>query len=156
MPDKKTYKEINGTTRVGDFLRKIKGVAPDILNVAGAVTGVDGLRKLWNMIESDKDMPAQVKEIALAELNLDIKEMEEVTKRWETDMTSDSWLSKNIRPLVFGFLVICMFIFVMLDSSIKDFKINPEWIDLLKNLLITFTVAYVGSRGYEKVSKIKK
>ena len=45
MPDK-SYKERNGTTRAGDFLRSIKGVAPDILNLAGSVTGFSLLNKL--------------------------------------------------------------------------------------------------------------
>ena len=78
MPDKenKTYKEKHGTTRVGDFLRKVKGVAPDVLRLAGNVTGVDALKNLGNAIQEDETMSDEKKEIALAELELDLKEYE--------------------------------------------------------------------------------
>ena len=54
----------------------------------------------------------------IKELEQDVIEMQEVTKRWSSDMNSDSWLSKNIRPLSLAFLTITLFIYVILDSSL--------------------------------------
>ena len=62
--------------------------------------------------------------------------MQEVTKRWESDMSSDSWLSKNIRPLSLAFLTISLFIYIILDSSLDNFKVDTEWVSLLGNLLM--------------------
>ena len=70
-------------------------------------------------------------------------------------MSSDSWLSKNTRPLALLFLTLATTIFITLDSW-TDMVINNLWIDLLKTLLITVYVAYFGSRGMEKVKNIGK
>ena len=78
----------------------------------------------------------------------------EVSKRWESDMTSDSWLSKNGRPLTLLFLTLMTTLFVFLDSTFSDFVVGEEWINLLKTLLTTVYVAYFGSRGIEKYKKI--
>ena len=87
---------------------------------------------------------------------MDVVEMQEVSKRWESDMTSDSWLSKNTRPMTLIFLTMSTIIIILLDSFNIDFGVNIEWIDLLKSLLITVYVAYFGSRGVEKFKAIGK
>ena len=154
------YKDKNGTTRVGDALRwlvsKGKDVAPELLDIAGSITGIEALEKLGDKISGSKELSQQDKDLLLANIEMDKQEMQQVSKRWESDMVSDSWLSKNIRPLTLAFLLLNMFIFVILDSSLEAFKINNEWIELLKNLLITVCLAYFGSRGVEKFSKIRK
>jgi hypothetical protein len=81
------------------------------------------------------------------------KEIEETTKRWVADMNSDSWLSKNIRPLSLAFLTLTLFIYIILDSSLEVFKISPEWIDLLSSLLILVYGGYFGARSAEKITK---
>jgi len=81
-------------------------------------------------------------------------EMQEVSKRWVSDMSSDSWLSKNTRPMTLIFLTMSMVIFMLLDSSDIDFEVDSVWVDLLKSLLITVYVAYFGSRGAEKFKAI--
>ena len=86
---------------------------------------------------------------------MDLNEMQGVTDRWQSDMTSDSWLSKNTRPLTLIFLTVMMTLFVVLDSSAIDFTVKNEFIDLLKYLLVTVYAAYFGSRGFEKFTKIK-
>ena len=101
-----SYKEKNGKSRVGNFLKPIKGVAPDVLNLVGNITGVDMLKNLGNAIKNDPIMSVEDKATAQELLKLDISEMEEVSKRWASDMASDSWLSKNIRPLVLAWLVV--------------------------------------------------
>ena len=91
----------------------------------------------------------------MKELEQDVIEMQEITKRWESDNLSDSWLSKNIRPLSLAFLTLSMFLYVILDSSLEGFKISSEWVSLLGNLLMLAYSAYFGARALEKVTKIK-
>mgnify|MGYP003318048339 CR=1 FL=1 len=84
-------------TKVGKFLSK---TAPGILDLAGDVlpdAGVLGLVK--NLIHKDPVLPAEDKEKALMLLEQDMTEMQEVSKRWESDMKSDSWISNNSRQL---------------------------------------------------------
>ena len=83
-------------------------------------------------------------------------EMQEISKRWESDMKSDSWLSKNTRPLTLIFLTVSMVLLVLLDSFEIQFEVDSGWVDLLKSLLITVYVAYFGSRGAEKFKSISK
>ena len=101
-------------------------------------------------------MSDKVKEMLLKELEQDMIEMQEVTKRWQSDMTSDSWLSKNIRPLSLAFLTLTLFIYVILDSSLEGFTIKTEWVDLLSSLLLVVYGGYFGARAVEKVAKIRK
>jgi hypothetical protein len=160
MPDKQTYKEKNGTTRVGDALRWLvkqgKTIAPEILDLAGNITGVDGLNKLSDAISKDKQLTEIDKQLLLAELQQDVIEMQEITKRWQSDMLSDSWWSKNIRPLSLAFLTLTLFIYIILDSSINGFSINDAWIDLLSSLLLLVYGSYFGFRSLEKIQNNKK
>tara|TARA_R110002020_G_scaffold65330_3_gene172586 strand:+ start:3434 stop:3898 length:465 start_codon:yes stop_codon:yes gene_type:complete len=151
------YKEKKGKTRVGNFLKSIKGVAPEVLNLIGNVTGVDMLKNLGNAIKNDPIMSVDDKATAQELLKLDISEMEEVSNRWSSDMTSDSWLSKNIRPIVLAWLVIFVSLFAVVDSiDTIDFTVEAAWITLFSTLLVTVIVSYFGSRGVEKYQKIKK
>ena len=154
---KKSYKEKNGTTRVGDALRWLakqgKTIAPEILDIAGNITGIDSLNKLSDAISKDKELTEIDKQLLLAELQQDVIEMQETTKRWESDMSSDSWWSKNIRPLSLAFLTISLFLYIILDSSLEGFKIDNAWIDLLSSLLLLVYGGYYGMRSVEKVTK---
>ena len=155
------YKDKNGTTRVGDALRFLakqgKAFAPELLELAANVTGVKALDKLGDAIRGDKALTPQDKDLLLAELNKDIAIEQEITKRWVADANSDSFASKNIRPFTLAFLLFCMFVFIMLDSALDGFKIAPEWIGLLKGLLMTAVGGYFVIRGAEKITKnIKK
>jgi len=78
----------------------------------------------------------------------------QITRRWESDMKSDSWLSKNTRPmaLILSFMAIA---FIWVDSHHEiSFTVEQEWIGLLKQLLTTVYIAYFGSRGVEKFKSI--
>ena len=66
-------------------------------------------------------------------------------------MQSDSYLAKNIRPLVLAFLVVSTIVMVFIDSGKLDFEVKDTWVDLLQIVLITVIGAYFGSRGLEKV-----
>ena len=77
----------------------------------------------------------------------------QVTERWRMDMQSDSWLSKNIRPLVLIFLVVSTVLLVFIDAGVIAFEVKASWVDLLQLVLITVIGAYFGGRSLEKVKK---
>ena len=140
-------------TKVGKFLSK---AAPSILDIAGDVlpdAGLFGLVK--NLITKDTVLPVEDKEKALKLLEQDMIEMQEISKRWESDMKSDSWLSKNTRPMSLIFLTVMTIAFIWVDSHESlSFTVEQEWISLLKTLTATVYVAYFGSRGVEKFKTI--
>ena len=141
-------------TKVGKFL---SNAAPGILNTVGDVlpnNGVMGLVK--NLIHKEPALPPEDKEKALKLLELDVIEMQEISKRWNSDMKSDSWLSKNTRPMSLIFLTISTVILILLDSFELKFGVEDNWVDLLQTLLVTVYVAYFGSRGAEKFQAIRK
>ncbi len=81
-------------------------------------------------------------------------EMEKnITERWKMDMQSDSWLSKNIRPLVLVFLVVSTVLMIFIDAGTINFVVEDKWTDLLQLVLITVIGAYFGGRSLEKVKK---
>ena len=139
-------------TKVGQFLLGKSGVVNSIANVLPD-KGLLGLVK--NLITSDKELSPVDKETALKLLEQDMVEMQEVSKRWQADMSSDSWLSKNTRPLSLIFLTVMTIALIWVDSNnYVDFTVSEEWISLLKTLTMTVYVAYFGSRGAEKVGSI--
>ena len=143
--EKKKFKD----TKVGVFLKE---KAPNILNSVGDIlpdNGAFGIVK--NLISSDETLPPQDKETAMKLLEMDIAEMNNVSERWRSDMSSDSWLSKNTRPLTLIYLTVCMTILILVDSFHTMFHVDIAWVELLKTLLVTVYVAYFGSRGAEKV-----
>ena len=153
---KQSYKDKNGTTRVGDFLRSINkndllgkvigaGVGIATGNVGGAIT---------SLLKGSDELTEEQRVYALKLLESDVKEQEEITKRWVSDNSTDSFLTQNIRPLTLAFLTLSLFLFIILDSAEIGFKVENTWIDLLKSLLLTVFVAYFGGRSYEKSTKL--
>jgi hypothetical protein len=139
-------------TKVGNFLRSIN--FGDVAGVIGKVaTGdIDGAIKI---IAGDESLTTEQRAFALQVMQLDIKEMEGVTSRWNSDMTSDSWLSKNIRPMSLIFLTVSTVLLIYLDFYNQEITVPSEWIELLKSLLLGVYIAYFGSRGLEKYRTIK-
>ena len=79
----------------------------------------------------------------------------QISSRWESDMKSDSWLSKNTRPMALIFLSVMAVAFIWVDGHHEiSFTVEQEWIGLLKQLLTTVYIAYFGSRGVEKFKSI--
>ena len=68
-------------------------------------------------------------------------------------MNSDSWLSKNVRPLVLIFLVVSTVLIVFIDAGFINFEVKDNWVDLLQMVLITVIGAYFGGRSYEKIKR---
>ena len=147
---KKTFKE----TKIGAFLAD---KAPKFLALLGDALPDQGtLGLVKNLITSDNKIKAIDKERAMKLIEQDIAEMKEVSIRWRSDMKSDSWLSKNTRPLALIFLTASAVFMMAVDSFHLQFQVDEAWINLLKTLLVTVYVAYFGSRGAEKITKINK
>ena len=86
-------------------------------------------------------------------MGYEVEMQKQVTERWKVDMTSDSWLSKNIRPLVLIFLVTSTILLIFIDAGLLKFEVKSSWVDLLQLVLITVIGAYFGGRSLEKVKK---
>tara|TARA_R110000765_G_scaffold26301_4_gene64273 strand:- start:762 stop:1250 length:489 start_codon:yes stop_codon:yes gene_type:complete len=155
---KPTYKELNGATRVGDALRWLgkqgKTFAPELLNLAGTVTGISGLNKLGDAIRKDGDLSDVDKELLLVEMEHDMVEMEEITKRLKID--SEFTITRLVRPVVYAAMFIMFLSMVFLDGNIGDFTIDKAYVPVIQSLFGTMTVFYFGSRGIEKVMKTFK
>jgi len=150
MSEKKTFKE----TKIGAFLAS---KAPKVLAAIGDVLpDQGGLGVVKNIISSDNKIKAVDKEEAMRLIELDMQELKEISSRWRADMKSDSWLSKNTRPLALVFLTASAVLMMAVDSFHLQFDVDESWINLLKTLLVTVYVAYFGSRGAEKITKINK
>ena len=85
--------------------------------------------------------------------NHEVEMEKNITERWKMDMQSDSWLSKNIRPLVLVFLVVSTVLLIFIDAGAINFTVQDKWTDLLQLVLITVIGAYFGGRSLEKVKK---
>ena len=85
--------------------------------------------------------------------NYEIEMEKNITSRWEADLKSDSWLSKNVRPLVLIFLIVCTMLLIFIDAGALNFEVKSSWVDLLQLVLITVIGAYFGGRSLEKVKK---
>jgi|TARA_R100000149_G_scaffold30441_1_gene11685 hypothetical protein len=147
---KKKFKD----TKVGAFLTNAGSSIVDVVGDVLPDNGVLGIVK--GLLDKDSTLPPQDKQTALKLLEMDSQELLEVSKRWDSDMASDSWLSKNVRPLTLVYLTLATTIYIVLDSLNIAFDIDQAWIELLKTLLVTIYVAYFGSRGFEKFKKITK
>lgn len=124
--------------------------APWIGNLLGGLFGKAD--KIIDEVVTSKEEKMTLKN-AMQKMLLDSEDtiQENVTRRWESDMNSDSWLSKNVRPMVLIFLVVCTMILVFIDAGFIDFKVEDKWISFLEITLLTVIGAYFGGRSIEKV-----
>ena len=115
-----------------------------------------GVTNLVDEVVTSKEEAQTLKnELRKIEVDLTKTIEQEVSKRWVADMQSDSYLAKNIRPLVLAFLVVSTVVMVFIDSGTITFEVKDTWVDLLQIVLITEIGAYFGSRGLEKVKNGK-
>ena len=118
----------------GDLVKNVGGVIDDL-----------------HTSEEEKLEAAQkVKELVAS---YEIEMEKQVTSRWDADMKSDSWLSKNVRPMVLVFLVVSTVLMIFIDAGTIKFVVEPKWTDLLQLVLITVIGAYFGGRSLEKTKK---
>ena len=128
-------------TKVGQFLLNNGSGIVNTLGDALPDSGLLGLVK--GLIDKDETLPPEDKEKALKLLELDIIQMQEVTKRWNSDMLSDSWLSKNVRPLTLAFFSISYVVGWYANYSLEN----------ITGLLSLIVGAYFGGRSFEKTRK---
>ena len=131
---KKKFKD----TKVGKFL-----AGSSIVDTLGSALPDKGLLAIVKNLIQKQPMPIKDKEMALRLLDQDITEMQEVTKRWSSDLNSDNKLSKNVRPLTLIFFSVAYVIGWYLDYSLEN----------ITGLLSLIVGAYFGGRSYEKTRK---
>ena len=117
-------------------------------NLVKSVGGV--LDNLTTTKEEKLDAEQKIKDMIMG---YEAEMQKQVTERWKLDMNSDSWLSKNIRPLVLIFLVVCTMLLIFIDAGKINFNVKDSYVDLLQLVLITVIGAYFGGRSLEKVKK---
>ena len=118
---------------------------------ADLVKGVGGVIDDLHTSEEEKLAAEQkIKEIIA---NYEVEMEKNITSRWEADLKSDSWLSKNVRPMVLIFLIVCTMLLIFIDAGALKFNVKDSYIDLLQMVLITVIGAYFGGRSFENVKK---
>tara|TARA_R100001129_G_scaffold174867_1_gene147461 strand:- start:7307 stop:7723 length:417 start_codon:yes stop_codon:yes gene_type:complete len=120
------------------------GAADLVKNVGGVIDS------LHTSKEEKLEAERKIKELVA---NYEIEMEKNITSRWEADLKSDSWLSKNVRPMVLIFLIICTMLLIFIDAGTLQFEVKSSWVDLLQLVLITVIGAYFGGRSFEKVKK---
>jgi len=127
----------------------------NLLSGGGAtelIKGVGGVIDNLHTSEEEKlEAERKVKELIAS---YEVQMEKEISSRWDADMKSDSWLSKNVRPMVLVFLVVSTVLMIFIDAGTINFVVEAKWTDLLQLVLITVIGAYFGGRTLEK--KIKK
>ena len=118
---------------------------------ADLVKGVGGvIDNLHTSAEEKLEAERKIKELVA---NYQVEMEKNITSRWEADLKSDSWLSKNVRPMVLIFLIVCTMLLIFIDAGAIKFNVKDSYIDLLQLVLITVIGAYFGGRSLEKVKK---
>ena len=121
---------------------------------SGATELIKGIGGVVDNLHTSKEEKIEAeKKIKDMVLGYEAEMQKQVTERWKMDMQSDSWLSKNIRPLVLIFLVVSTVLLVFIDAGVISFEVKSSWVDLLQLVLITVIGAYFGGRSLEKVKK---
>ena len=120
------------------------GAADLVKNVGGVIDN------LHTSKEEKLTAEQKIKELVA---NYEVEMEKNITDRWKADMNSDSWLSKNVRPLVLIFLVVCTMLMIFIDAGTISFTVEEKWTDLLQLVLITVIGAYFGGRSIEKRNK---
>tara|TARA_R100000700_G_C3082041_1_gene87310 strand:+ start:105 stop:497 length:393 start_codon:yes stop_codon:yes gene_type:complete len=129
-----------------NVLSKIfSGGAADL--VEGVGNALDGLT---TSKEEKLEAKRKIKELVA---NYEVEMEKNITSRWEADLRSDSWLSKNVRPLTLVFLIVCTMLLIFIDAGAINFNVKDSYVDLLQLVLITVIGAYFGGRSLEKVKK---
>ena len=123
----------------------LSGGAADLVKGVGGV-----IDELHTSQEEKLEAERKIKELVA---NYQVEMEKNITSRWEADLKSDSWLSKNVRPLVLIFLIVCTMLLIFIDAGALKFNVKDSYVDLLQLVLITVIGAYFGGRSLEKVKK---
>ena len=117
----------------------------------------DLVNSVWDVVDNlhtskEEKLAAQHK-IKKLVANYEVEMEKNITDRWKADMNSDSWLSKNVRPMILIFLVVSTVLMIFIDAGTIQFTVEQKWTDLLQLVLITVIGAYFGGRSFEKSKK---
>tara|TARA_R100001591_G_scaffold114172_1_gene128227 strand:- start:52 stop:471 length:420 start_codon:yes stop_codon:yes gene_type:complete len=137
--------EKDGSVNMSIIGKIFSGGADKLVESVGGV-----LDNLTTTKEEKLEAERKIKELIA---NYEIEMEKNITSRWEADLKSDSWLSKNVRPLVLIFLVVCTVLMIFIDAGAIAFNVEEKWTDLLQLVLITVIGAYFGGRSLEKTKK---
>ena len=118
---------------------------------ADLVKGVGGV--IDNLHTSDEEKLAAEQKVKELIANYEVQMEQQISDRWKADMNSDSWLSKNVRPMILIFLVVSTVLMIFIDAGTIQFTVEEKWTDLLQLVLITVIGAYFGGRSFEKRKK---
>lgn len=118
---------------------------------AELVKGVGGV--IDNLHTSQEEKLAAEQKIQELIATYEVEMEKQISERWKSDMNSDSWLSKNVRPMVLIFLVVSTVLMIFIDAGAINFNVESKWTDLLQLVLITVIGAYFGGRSLEKSKK---
>jgi len=121
------------------------GGAKDLVEGVGGV-----IDNLHTSKEEKLEAEQKIKELIA---NYEVEMEKNITDRWKADMNSDSWLSKNVRPMILIFLVVSTVLMIFIDAGTIKFVVEQKWTDLLQLVLITVIGAYFGGRSFEKAKK---
>ena len=108
---------------------------------------------LDNLTTSKEEKLAAEQKIKEVLMQAEANAQQEVTKRWEADMKSDNWLSKNIRPFTLAFLTLILVVLSFLDGNLGGFVMDAAYKPIYQTLLITVYGAYFAGRSIEKIKK---
>ena len=130
------------------------------MNILGMLTGggtkdlIEGVGGVIDDLHTSKEEKLEAEQ-KIKELiaSYEVQMEKEISSRWNADMKSDSWLSKNVRPLVLVFLVIATVLLIFIDAGAINFTVEAKWTDLLQLVLITVIGAYFGGRSLETTKK---
>jgi len=128
------------------ILKKIfSGAGSNLIESVGGV--------IDNLVTTDEEKLEAKRKLKEMIMNHEVQMQKQITDRWTADMNSDSWLSKNVRPMVLIFLIICTMLLIFIDAGAVKFEVEEKWTDLLQLVLITVIGAYFGGRTAEKFKK---
>ena len=132
------------------------GLLGKIFSGAGSnlVESVGGV--IDNLVTTDEEKLDAKRKLKELIMNHEVQMQKQITDRWTADMNSDSWLSKNVRPMVLIFLIVCTMLLIFIDAGALSFEVEEKWTDLLQLVLITVIGAYFGGRTAEKFKKKKE
>jgi hypothetical protein len=116
-------------------------------------TGLEYVESTDDLHTSEEEKLEAAQKVKELVSNYEVEMEKTITERWKVDMNSDSWLSKNIRPMVLIFLVVATVLMIFIDAGVVQFEVKDTWVDLLQLVLITVIGAYFGGRSLEKVKK---
>ena len=108
---------------------------------------------LDNLSTSKEEKLEAKRKIKELMVNHQVEVEKNVSERWKADMNSDSWLSKNVRPLVLVFFIVCTMLLVFIDSGSIAFQVDEKWKSVIEITMITIIGAYFGGRSVEKLKK---